>query len=734
MKWNSRVVALLLILVVGLFTACEDVVEKKPLDNFPPGAPSNLVATDAGTGGTVDLTWNNVSGASSYTLYVGTLSPVETDPSVVTVPAVSTPYSATLLTDGIPYFFKVSASNAKGESGLSNEATATPTLAAGIATPTGLATSLVTTTSLTLSWNPVPGATSYSVYRGAPGTGTSADPLAGNPGTNSFADSGLTAGTTYQYTVTAFDGTNTSLDSAPLSVTTVPPPPTALAANPTGNTTEIQITWTDAPGAASHTVYYRAGITGVTTADTSFPGSLSGVIINVPLDNTDYVFAVTADNASGSSGLSGEATAQANATGGLAAPAGLGVTLVTGTTLTLSWGSVVGATSYTIYRGAPGTGTSGDPMAGTSGTTSFADTLLTPGTTYQYTVTATDGVGTSLDSAPFSVTTLPAAPTLNNAIPNNQMIGVNFTQVPSATSYRVYYEVGASVNTGTSPFITEPDPPTFPVNIPGLTNPFLYYVVVSAVNGSGEGPPSNELTASPSITVGIDMIPPPPFNNTTVWQYFGFKPADTVTGLLVRVAPPYGDLVSDPDMYVFNDPFFTTSMGNTQYLAGTAERFHFVPASTNRHTFYVEPFVSPSSYTVTVTTDAVTGAPGAPVDGSLTTPVTSAPINEGEWIAIAPAMANLGIYYYNFTTSTAGLYTIKLTNLTDDMDWWLYTSDLDFGVVGPEIIACKDNDLTNTPANGSEACSVNLAGATTYYLEVDSYGPANTGNLSIIKH
>jgi len=90
-------------------------------------------------------------------------------------------------------------------------------------TPSGVAASALTSTSLTLSWSPATdnvGVTGYRVYR----NGT----LAASPGGTSASITGLLAATLYSFTVAAVDAAgNASVLSAPLSATTpvsLPPP------------------------------------------------------------------------------------------------------------------------------------------------------------------------------------------------------------------------------------------------------------------------------------------------------------------------------------------------------------------------------------------------------------------------------------------------------------------------------------------------------------------------------
>src|SRR6266511_2347398 len=87
-----------------------------------PPAPTNLVATPGD--GQVSLSWNASSGATSYNVKRSTTSggPYSTVASGVT----STSFTNTGLTNGTTYFFVVSAVNSAGESGNSNQASATP--------------------------------------------------------------------------------------------------------------------------------------------------------------------------------------------------------------------------------------------------------------------------------------------------------------------------------------------------------------------------------------------------------------------------------------------------------------------------------------------------------------------------------------------------------------------------------------------------------------------------------
>jgi hypothetical protein len=88
-----------------------------------PPAPTNLAAT-AGNG-QVSLSWTASTGATGYTVKRSTTAG---GPYTAAAPGVTTTtYTDTGLTNGTKYFYVVTASSANGESGNSNEASATPT-------------------------------------------------------------------------------------------------------------------------------------------------------------------------------------------------------------------------------------------------------------------------------------------------------------------------------------------------------------------------------------------------------------------------------------------------------------------------------------------------------------------------------------------------------------------------------------------------------------------------------
>jgi hypothetical protein len=100
-----------------------------------PPAPTGVTAT-AGDGN-VSISWSAVSGATSYNLYHSTTSGV-TKTTGTKITSVTSPYTHTGLTNGITYYYLVTAVNSSGESVESAQVSAAPTAGGGMLQLIGL--------------------------------------------------------------------------------------------------------------------------------------------------------------------------------------------------------------------------------------------------------------------------------------------------------------------------------------------------------------------------------------------------------------------------------------------------------------------------------------------------------------------------------------------------------------------------------------------------------------------
>jgi hypothetical protein len=167
-----------------------------------------------------------------------------------------------------------------------------------------------------------------------------------------------------------------------------------------------------------------------------------------------------------------------------------------------SWGGSP-VSSYTV------TSTPGNLSA--SGTTSpITVPGLTDNTSYTFTVTATNGAGTSAASAPSNVVTpvaanAPGAPSNLVATPGDGLVNLSWVAPPPVsaapvTDYTVQYRL-----TGTSAWTSVDEGSTATTaSINNLTDDNSYDFTVTAVNSAGPGPPSAVTTRTPTAQ------PPPP--------------------------------------------------------------------------------------------------------------------------------------------------------------------------------------------------------------------------------
>jgi fibronectin type 3 domain-containing protein len=285
----------------GLFSA---------YDVTPVTAPAAPTLTATAGSSAINLGWtvpnNGGSAITGYRVLRGTTSGAET--LLTTLPAVTTSYVDTTATPGTAYFYRVAAVNSIGVGDLSNEVSAA--VASTPAAPTASASD--GNGKVAVSWTtPSDGGsaiTGYQVSRGlAPGGET---PYATVGAVTSYADTAVTAGTTYYYTVAATNAVGTGAASLETSAvpTTVPSAPTLTA---TGGKSQVSLSWTTpANGGAPITGWaiYRATSSGAEQLVQTISSGIS-YVDNTVTGGTTYYYEVGAINRNGTGALSREANA-----------------------------------------------------------------------------------------------------------------------------------------------------------------------------------------------------------------------------------------------------------------------------------------------------------------------------------------------------------------------------------------------------------------------------------------
>jgi fibronectin type 3 domain-containing protein len=197
--------------------------------NTVPSSIQNLAAT--GGNNQVSLTWQAPSDGGSpitgYNIYKGTSSGGES--SLTTVSGSTLSYTNTALSNGVTYYYYVTAVNTIGESSHSNEVSATPTASPTV--PSAIQNLAATggNNQVSLTWSaPSNGGsaiTGYDIYQGTTPGGEGLSPIATTSST-SYTVTGLASGTTYYYYVIAKNSVGSSSQSNEASATTLPATPT----------------------------------------------------------------------------------------------------------------------------------------------------------------------------------------------------------------------------------------------------------------------------------------------------------------------------------------------------------------------------------------------------------------------------------------------------------------------------------------------------------------------------
>ena len=225
-----------------------------------PSAPVVKIGNSA-TSGKPMLTWNAVSGATSYKVYRAT-SQNGTYSLLGTVTATS--YTNTGAKAGTTYYYKVKAVNSAGESAYSN-------IVSGRATVTTLTLGHSSTSGKPqLTWKAVSGAASYKVYRATAKNG--AYTVINTTKALTYTNVGAALGTTYYYKVEALNAAGKSMGFSAIVEGKVAP---VLAVGYSSVSGKPQLTWKAVPGATEYQVYrstqQNSGYTKInTTTSTSY--------------------------------------------------------------------------------------------------------------------------------------------------------------------------------------------------------------------------------------------------------------------------------------------------------------------------------------------------------------------------------------------------------------------------------------------------------------------------------
>jgi chitodextrinase len=377
-------------------------------DTEPPSTPSGL-ATSAVAQTSLTLSWNASTddvGVAGYRLFLD---------GIEVATSTSTSFSFTGLGCGTPYTLGVAAYDGAGNFSLTATTGRTTSACPDTqppSTPSGLATSSVSQTSMSLSWTASTdnvAVAGYDLFVNGTQVGTSA--------ATSHSFTGLSCGTSYTLGVAAFDSSGNVSPTATKSRSTSacpdtqpPTTPTGLATSSVGQTS-MNLSWTastDNVGVAGYRLFLNGSQVGTSSATSySFTGLSCG---------TSYTLGVAAFDGSGNVSVTAaksRSTSACSDTQAPSTPTGLGTSSVTESSMSLSWTAStdnVGVTGYDLFLNGS--------QVGTSTSTGYSFTGLSCGTSYTLGVAAFDGSGnvsatatTTHSTSACSDTQAPSTPT-----------------------------------------------------------------------------------------------------------------------------------------------------------------------------------------------------------------------------------------------------------------------------------------------------------------------------------
>jgi titin len=420
----------------------------------------------------VTLSWTNVS-TTATSIRVersdegGAFNPIGT------LTASDTTITDTNIVEGTHYAYQVVVVGPGGET-VSSPLNVTPPPAAA----TALTTSSSTTTSIHLAWTDNSHAEDqFQIERST--DNVTFDPVTTVPADSNSYDDTVVVGTQYYYRVSAQED-SMSVPSASVAGIALADAPTISSATAMSDA-EVDLSWTAGQGSAGFQIERKLGGGSYSVIATINDGTTLSYVDNTGLvESSSYTYRISGINASGIGPVSAESTARTLPTAAYSLS-------VNGTPqhdrIDLQWG-VSSAADIHVYRSDNG-GAFSDIATLAPSSTSYSDTSVTGGITYQYKLILNDGVNDSLPTDTVQATTPPEAVDNLNAVANSDTeVALTWSDSTGATSYKVSRsEDGISFD----------ELETIGVNSytdDSATEGTDYYYEVEAIGDGGTGPAS----------------------------------------------------------------------------------------------------------------------------------------------------------------------------------------------------------------------------------------------------
>jgi fibronectin type 3 domain-containing protein len=480
-----------------------------------PTAPRNI-ATTAGNH-QINLTWlaplsNGGSSILNYSIYMGTTSGAET--WIANVSTSQTSYLKMGLTNGIVYYFVVSAVNDVGygenSTRVSNYSRTVPSTPSDLIAIGGNAIVNLTWTIPDNGGSPI---TKYNLYRGTT-PGSIALYLTIDP-TNTYVDTGLINGQTYYYRISAINIAGESVLTSSVSAIPITNPSAVLYPNTTRGDKTVTLNWTVPSNNGGlyiiHYRIYRGTESGVLSFYTNTTGNLTHYIDDneTNVNGITYYYQISAVNYLYKEGalsveIFGKPATVPTAPQNFEISEGNNQIELTWDSPSNDGGEPI--THYSIYRGdSPDVFVFYCLLGNVS---YYLDSNVLNGQPYYYRIHAINVVGNGSNSSELSgtpTTGLPSAPQNLGALASPGSIALTWDAPQfNGTSDLLYYSIYRGTVSGGLAWVVNTSDLTREYLDTNVVNGIRYYYQVSAVNSLGEGGRSNEISGLP---LNISSIP-----------------------------------------------------------------------------------------------------------------------------------------------------------------------------------------------------------------------------------
>lgn len=342
----------------------------------------------------------------------------------------------------------------------------------------------VSGTTLRVSWNAIPGATGYRLWRSeSPNSGYS---WVVNVGQATAVVTSVPSTKTYYYRVAALSGSEVGPLSVPVSGTTAMTAPTI---NPITrvSATSLRVSWNAVPGATGYRLWRSETSPNSGYGWVANVGQVNAVVTSVPSTKTYYYRVAALYGAA-----VGPLSTPVMGTTDIGKPTITRIKRNSDSVLEITWTPIPGATGYRLWRSET-SAASGYGWIVNLGNQTTVRTSVPTTKTYYYRVAALFGPTVGTLSAPASGTTAMAKPTLRAAqnIANDHF-RLSWSEAPGADSYILYRsETGPgsgyayAVNVGKRLSVDTPSPNIYK----------RYYYKIAGVYNGTVGPVSNVISA-----------------------------------------------------------------------------------------------------------------------------------------------------------------------------------------------------------------------------------------------